>query len=259
VNVDKLLIGEIMDIACKAGKIILENGGEIYRVEETMLYICRTFGMKESECYATPTSIVISIIDAQGEVHTRMMRILSRGTNLFKVEAVNQFSRSIMQNPVTIEEAKARLQKTNSSPSYPLWLTTLAAGLGTSAFTVIFGGGLSHFLWGFLLGAVLRLLISALECIQLGYFTANLLCAATAATGGWLLASFGLLPEWWIVTISAMMLLVPGLLFTNALRDTVAGDLVSGISRGLEALSIAAALGFGAAAALMILTMLGSR
>jgi len=259
VNANQQLIGETMDIACRAGKIILENGGETYRVEETMLYICRSYGMEESECYATPTSIMISIIDEQGKVHTRMMRILSRGINLCKVEAVNEFSRSIMKNPIPIPAAKAKLQEISETPPYPLWLTIIAAGLATSAFTVIFGGTLAHFLCGLLTGAALRLIALALERIQLGYFTTILICAAAATIGGWTLASAEILPEWWIITFATIMLLVPGLLFTNALRDTVAGDLLSGISRGVEALSIAAALGFGAAAALMILRLLGSR
>ncbi|MGI6536993.1 MAG: threonine/serine exporter family protein [Caldicoprobacterales bacterium] len=250
-------IGEIMDIACRAGKITLENGGEIYRVEETMLYICRGFGMKDSECYATPTSIIVSISDTMGEVHTRMIRISSRGINLRKVEAVNVLSREIMSSSVSITEAKTRLTKINNTPAYPLWLTTLAAGTATSAFTIIFGGGLVHFLFGLIVGAVLNLAIALLNRIELGYFTTNLFGGAIAAFGGWLLYFSGSITNWWIITFAALMQLVPGLLFTNALRDMVAGDFVSGISRGGEAFSIAAALAGGVAITLMILTRLG--
>lgn len=254
---NKYEIGEIIDIACRAGKIILENGGEIYRVEDTMLYICKAFGIDECECYATPTTIIISIIDAKGEVFSRMMRISERGVNLHKVEAVNNFSRAIMNTPISVAEAKKKLVEINSTPAYRLWVTVLAAALGTGAFTIIFDGSIYHFLCGLVLGTVLRLIVAFLNRIQLGFFTTNLIGGATAAVVGWLFSILGILSGWWIITLAALMQLVPGLIFTNALRDAASGDLVSGISRGTEALSIVAALACGAGATLMILTGLG--
>jgi hypothetical protein len=123
---DKYPIGEIIDIACKAGKIVLENGGETYRVEETMLYFCRAFGIHKCESYSTPTTIIISIIDNNGESFTRMMRILSRGININKVEAVNNLSREINEKPMTIAEAKKKLQEINDKQPYSLWIDALA-------------------------------------------------------------------------------------------------------------------------------------
>jgi uncharacterized membrane protein YjjP (DUF1212 family) len=254
---DKYPIGEIIDIACKAGKIVLENGGETYRVEETMLYFCRAFGIHKCESYSTPTTIIISIIDNNGESFTRMMRILSRGININKVEAVNNLSREINEKPMTIAEAKKKLQEINDKQPYSLWIDALAGGLASAAFTVIFGGEWMHFLSGMVTGILLQLTLAGLDKIQPGYFTTNFIGGAVAATLGLLLSYLGILTDWWIVTFSSLMLLVPGILFTNALRDAVAGELVSGISRGVEALGIAVALASGAAVAIMILSQLG--
>jgi uncharacterized membrane protein YjjP (DUF1212 family) len=44
------------------------------------------------------------------------------------------------------------------------------------------------------------------------------------------------------------MPLVPGLAITNAVRDLMGGDLVSGLSKGAEALLTAFAIGAGIAA-----------
>ncbi|HHT36755.1 MAG: threonine/serine exporter family protein [Candidatus Wallacebacter cryptica] len=250
-------IGEIIDIACRAGKIILENGGEIYRVEDTMQFVCRAFGIEECDSYATPTMIVISVSDEKGEVFSRMMRIRRRGVNLNKVEAVNNFSRAILHNPITPEEAKAKLAAINNYPVYSFWYMAFAAAVGTSAFTIVFDGGLSTFICGFFLGGFLRLIVDGLNRIQLGFFTVNVIGGAAAALGGWLFTYLGLIPDWWIITLSALMQLVPGLIFTNALRDAAAGDLVSAISRGMEALSIVTALASGAGGTLMLLAKLG--
>ena len=52
------------------------------------------------------------------------------------------------------------------------------------------------------------------------------------------------------IIIGALMALVPGIAITNAMRDIMAGDMVSGISKGAEALLIGAAIALGTAIAL---------
>jgi len=245
-------MGEIIELACRAGKIVVENGGETFRAEDTMRYVCAAFAIEECDCYATPTTIIISA-GWQGEVLSRMMRIKTRGVNLHKVELVNQFSRSIAQQPMPAAEAKAVLAAIDAVPPYNLAVTTAAAALGTASFTVIFGGGLVHFLSGILAGGILRLLLVYFNRMRLEYFTTNLLGAAAAAVCGWLFGFVGVLADWWIVAFAAIMQMVPGLIFTNAIRDSAAGDLVSGSSRGVEAFAIVTALACGAGAVLILL------
>ena len=48
-----------------------------------------------------------------------------------------------------------------------------------------------------------------------------------------------------ITVIGAIMLLVPGFLFTNSLRDVIYGDTMSGLNRLVQVLIIAIALAFG--------------
>jgi len=52
--------------------------------------------------------------------------------------------------------------------------------------------------------------------------------------------------------IGALMLFVPGLAITNSIRDTLAGDLLSGLARGIEAVFIAVAVAAGSGVALEI-------
>ena len=51
------------------------------------------------------------------------------------------------------------------------------------------------------------------------------------------------------IIIGAMMLLVPGLVFTNALRDMIYGDTSSGINKCVQVLLIASAMALGSAGA----------
>ena len=51
-----------------------------------------------------------------------------------------------------------------------------------------------------------------------------------------------------IVIIGAIMPLVPGMIFTTAIRDTLNGDFASGISRIMEAVVVALAVAAGVGA-----------
>ena len=55
-----------------------------------------------------------------------------------------------------------------------------------------------------------------------------------------------------IITISGVMPLVPGIVITNAIRDLMAGELLAGISRGVEAALTSFAIGAGVAIVLLI-------
>lgn len=48
------------------------------------------------------------------------------------------------------------------------------------------------------------------------------------------------------IVIGAFMNLVPGVAFTNSLRDIIAGDLIAGLTRLTEALLTALAMALGA-------------
>lgn len=249
--------GEVMDLACRTGKLLLENGAEIYRVEQTINYICGTHQMNECESFATPTSIIVSFTDNHGRVHSRMRRITARSVDLDKISRINSLSRKLAKNELSLEQAVEALGVIEAAKPYPFSMLLLASAVGTGAFTIMFGGVFSDFICGIVIGALLRLITYGLSKIGAGAFAVNLAAGAVAALLGWAAGQLGAGTQWWVLTLSALMLMVPGLLFTNALRDIAAGDLISGISRTTEASCIAAALACGAAVMIGLFAYLG--
>ncbi|MBP6492359.1 MAG: threonine/serine exporter family protein, partial [Clostridia bacterium] len=59
------------------------------------------------------------------------------------------------------------------------------------------------------------------------------------------------------IIIGSIMIFLPGVALTNAIRDTLAGDMLSGVSKGMEAVVIAISLASGVGAAIKIWTLLG--
>ena len=101
-----------------AGRIIMENGGETYRVEETVTRMGRAFGLKNVESFAVPSGVFVSCEKEDGTHETAVLRVHRRGTNLRRVDAVNQISRRAEAGEITPEEALRALEKIEHSLSF---------------------------------------------------------------------------------------------------------------------------------------------
>ncbi|MGK0466739.1 threonine/serine exporter family protein, partial [Clostridium sp.] len=82
-------IDDIIHVAAEAGKIILENGGETYRVEQTIIMICKSYGIPLTESFVTPTGIMVSITNSENQTISLVKRINTRTVNLRKVSLIN--------------------------------------------------------------------------------------------------------------------------------------------------------------------------
>lgn len=236
---------EIVHIAAEAGKIMLENGGETYRVEQTISMICNAYNIKSTESFVTPTVVMISITNQMGETTTVIRRITSRTVNLEKISAINNLSRSLYSNPLLMKDLKDEVKKIESQQRYSEKVSVFAAGITTSFFSLLFGGNIRDFFIAFIAGVLITLLSNFLNKLDVNGFFINVLGGALAALIALVFSS--LFPGFNVdkIIIGSIMLLVPGLAITNGIRDTIAGDLLSGLSRSLEALMIAAAIAAG--------------
>jgi uncharacterized membrane protein YjjP (DUF1212 family) len=242
----------IIHVAAEAGKIILESGGETYRVEETITRICTAYGLTNSESFVTPTGIMISATDVKGNTISLIKRIKSRTVDLEKISKVNDLSRSIKAKNLTVEYVHDELVEISKLPRYSTKVTIFFSALAAAFFTLLFGGEIQDFLISFLIGIVIKLVSLLLNNININEFFINALGGSIAALGALVSAKLGLANNVDTIIIGSIMLLVPGLAITNAIRDTIAGDLLAGISRGVEAFLIAVAIAVGSGTTLKL-------
>ena len=234
---------DIIDLCLLAGKIMLQSGAETYRVEDTMSRMAAALGFPGAHSYVTPTVIMFTTSRTEP---VKLFRIAERTTDLQKVSEVNDISRRLTERQLTATEARERLGAVDdASHAYPAWLQIAAAALTGSCFTVMFKGSL----WD----ALPALLVSALgfavatylhRLVQIRFFaefTASFLIGLLA----FLYVKAGVGQEMDKIIIGSVMPLVPGLLITNAVRDLMAGHLVSGLSKGADAFLTAFAIGTG--------------
>lgn len=236
---------QILNVAVLAGEIMLRSGAETYRVEDTMKHILNTAGTEVAEAFVMMTGIVATIDDPNMEMITAMRRVHDRGTNMHRIVRVNEISRKYCTGEMTLEETYQELKKIKGK-QYSVAVYNLATILVPVGFAPLFGGGIMEIFVSAIAGVVLAVLITLGKRLQISGFILNTICAFGVAvtaicvskvTSGWNLDT---------VIISSLMPLVPGVAITNAIRDTLRGDYISGGARILEAFLTAAAIGLGA-------------
>ncbi len=237
----------IVNLAAEAGKIMLQNGGETYRVEQTIGMICRAYNIKNTESFVSPTAIITSTTSEEGKNSTIIKRITARSIDLHKVALVNDLSRKLQGNPLPFDEFSKELDRIRQYPSYSRNLKMLFAGLNTAAFTILFNGTIYDFIVAFIAGMLINRLCALLARLRVNDFFINVMGGTLAGLIGLIASTINPIFHQDKIIIGSIMLLVPGLVITNAIRDTIAGDLISGLSRGLEAIVIAGAIAIGTA------------
>jgi len=236
---------EIIHLAANAGKVMLENGGETYRVEETIDRICKAYGLPEADSYVTTTGIILSVRDHYGQTTSIVRRIKVRTVDLEKVSRLNDLSRNITVRGLSADEVKEELLKIDNTPKYSTRTIVICSSLGAAFFTLLFGGNIFDFIVSLFVGGIIKWSSIKLANINVNEFFINSLGGAMAAILAIIAVNFKLGTHVDKIIIGSIMLLVPGLAITNAIRDTIAGDLLAGISRAVEAFLIAIAIAVG--------------
>ncbi|GIO26908.1 threonine/serine exporter family protein [Ornithinibacillus bavariensis] len=238
----------VTKVCMQAGKIMLESSAETYRVEDTMNRIARAYGVNNPQSYATPTAINFSVDIAEA---SNMMRIEKRTTDLNKIAEVNALSRRIAAGEIAIEDALTILKKLDREKIlYSSTMLVLVAAISSGCFTIMFGGPWIDFLPALLAGGIGFLGFILFDKLVEIRFISEFVAAFIIGILAVLFVVIGFGNELDKIIIGAVMPLVPGLHITNAVRDLLAGHLVAGLSKGVEALLTAFAIGAGIAVVL---------
>jgi len=235
----------IVHIAANAGRIILENGGETYRAEETINRLCNSYDLIGSESFVTPTIVIVSASSNFSQTISIIKRINYREINLEKIAQINNLSRNIKNLGYSLEAIETELARIDSVKPYDLKFMVLASSIAAGCLTMVFGGNVNDMIVSAFAGGLMKLLLYYLSSFKANDFFINIFGGFFATLIALICVSLNLATNLDKVIIGSLMLLVPGLAITNAIRDTIAGDLISGIMMAVEAFLIAIAVAVG--------------
>lgn len=238
----------LLDLAADLGYGLLESGAEIYRVEESIQRLLHAYGIAQADPFVIPNCIIVSFRTPLGQTLTQVRRMPSHGTDVDLIERYNDLCRRLCREAPPLEEAQTQLHaigQTRRCYSFPVLMGAYFAV--AAAFCLLFGGLFRDALCAGIGGLAIGLALTALTFLHANLFFKSMLCSALSALLALTLTHLGLGVHGQLIIIGSMMALVPGLSFTNAIRDVMAGDMVAGITKIADALltGISIALGTG--------------
>lgn len=261
----------IANMAVLAGEIMLRSGAETYRVEDTIKHILDTAGgagapgtgiggsesagAVRTESLVMLTGIIVTIERPGQEAITVMRRVHDRGTNMHRIVEVNEISRKYCAGDLSAEETWERLENIKGR-QYTVWMYNVATVLVPAGFAPLFGGGLREIFAAGAVGILLAVIMTIGKRMRISSFILNMICAGGVAAAAMVLKAWYPILNMDTVIISGIMPLVPGVAITNAIRDTLRGDYISGGARALEAFVTAAAVAIGAGVGIAAMNVL---
>ena len=246
---------QVLNLAADMGCALMGSGAEIYRVEESMERLLRAYGMDEAEVFAIPNCIIVSVTAPDGQPVTRMRRVGAHGTDIERMERCNDLNRRLCAETPPIAEAQRLLRAIpGQARCYSDRVSLLGYAFSPTFFAPLFGGGLTDMGCACLVGLLVGLFqVYGGKLFGGNGFFHTLVSSAAASVLALGLVRMGIPARLDVITISALMMLVPGVAITNAMREIMAGDVLSSLSHASAALltAVAIALGTGVGLALM--------
>lgn len=236
----------LMDTALLAGEIMLTSGAETYRVEDTMCRILKISNLERTEAFVMMTGIVATLDDPSIDAITLVKRIDKQSTNLNFIYLANDISRKLCCMDIDLESAYQGLKEISEKKQYSELVLWLAMIFATVTFVILLGGNTMDCMVAMLNGLLLVLCKFVTRRIIISRFITNLVASILVAINTMIFVNMtGLNVNNEIIISGSIMPMVPGVAITNAIRDTLQGDYMSGTTRAIEAFVIAASIAVG--------------
>ena len=236
---------EVLALAVELADVMLRNGAEIYRIEDTVIHILKAYNIESFDVYVLSNGIFASANEDKDDACSMIRHVPLGGVNLSKIAYLNQLTRDLCSHNCTIEEAWERIKIAKTLPKYSNKIQIFFCGLGSACYTFIFGGGWMDFGFSFIIGSLEQILLTYMDNHKVSRFLRNVFASMFVSFCSILVLFTGLPLLQDKIVIGAIMTLVPGITFTTSIRDFHNGDYLSGTIHLIDALLTALCIAVG--------------
>lgn len=244
---------KVLRLTAGVGEELIGCGAEISRVEDTMNRIALHYGMTNRQIFIIANGVFVNLEKGDYEKNVSIAHVPQINVDLSKLCDINTLSRDIEQKNLSIDEALERFYKIKNNRDKFVWSHILASGIGAGAFCYLFGGDLMDCIGALLMGLLVWAFFIIVAKYNLSKVLLNIMGSFIVTAGCILLAQVGLVHHLDQAIMGAIIPMIPGVAFTNGIRDIADGDYISGGIRLLDAVLIFICIAAGVCIALRLL------
>jgi uncharacterized membrane protein YjjP (DUF1212 family) len=248
---------DVLTLAVELGDVMLRSGGEIYRIEDTVIHILEAYEIEEFDVYVLSNGIFASANEDREDACSMIRHVPLGSVNLEKISALNQLARDICSHDCTLEDAWKRLDECKKRGAYPRWILLVSSGIGSAGFCYLFGGQPLDAVFAFFIGLLEEILLLYFAKQKLSRVLSNVFASMFVMILSILVFYTGLPVMQDKIVIGSIMPLVPGIAFTTSIRDFYNGDFLSGTIHLIDALLTALCIAVGVCISIYICQLLG--
>ena len=230
-----------LNFFCEIARQLVQSGAEIYRVEDSVTRLMHAYGYTDIEVFAIPSCVILNIMH-EGHNYTKSIRIRSSSINLDRLDKLNNLCRQVCRQTPDAEECLARLKEIIALQPYSELVGYLAHGIVAVFFTLFWGGTFWDSCVAFGCGLAVKAATGRLTRMNTNIFFTNVCASMLMVVIPLLLQYCGAAIHMDKIVIGTIMLLVPGIAITNVMRDMIAGDFLTAMTKLTEVLIISLAL-----------------
>lgn len=240
-NTEKLL-----SVIMNLGKEMLMCGAEVNRVEDTISRLCNAYNLENSEIFSITSLILVTVKDIDGKSYAQSRRIASYVFNFYRLEELNALSRTVCRTTPSAEDFQVMLDEIIKHSHFSKILRLLGFILTSGGFCLLFKGSFADAFCAAAISVVIFFIERVFTQLAINGMFYNFVSSLFAGVMAYYLDSWKIGVHMDKIMIGNIMLLIPGLMLTNAIKDMMNGDTMAGFLRFCEALltALAIALGF---------------
>lgn len=245
-------LDDVLEVASEAGHILLENGAEIARIEETMERISKYYGVTSRNFFVLSNGIFTTGHASDEDSINRNRQYANvefipiKGTQMDKIVEVNRLSRDIEAGKYTLDQARERLSEIRNMKPKRDWVQILGSAFGSWGFCAIFGGSVMDCCASFVVGLLLWIFLLKVTSQHFTKLLGNIINGGFVALLCFICWKLGFGQNFGNMIVGSLIPLIPGVAFTNGIRDIANEDYLAGTTRLLDAILVFAAIAIGA-------------
>lgn len=236
---------KLLNFSVKIAKSMLSYGAEVYRVEDTVNRIYKSFdNIKAANSLVTYNFVIVSFT-YNDNTYTAMRRVILGDRDLEKIALLNDISRKMVMGGCTLDYAFKKMREIKAKSRYSSYIVIPALMMSSPFFAIMFGGTFKDSLFAFFIMAIEAMFLILTAKYKLTSFVSNFLGAFISTILVMVLNKFFFIHNPFSIIIVSLMPLVPGVQVTNAVRDFMAGDYLSGMIGIQAAIFVSTAIALG--------------